>query len=120
MSRTTRSSGRSQGLVDHFGNRGLRQISPTTPRPFHDGVQLLVGQRPKGLINALQTGPRCEKDREYLPGKLLPLPLGESQNFLRQGLDSCGVHARPILARWFATVPVTHPIQNPDRAGRLC
>ena len=96
MSRTTRSSGRSQGLVDHFGNRGLRQISSTTPRPFHDGVQLLVGQRPKGLINALQTGPRREKDREYLLGKLLPLPLGEGQDLLCQGLDSCGVHARPI------------------------
>ena len=94
MSRTTRSSGRSQGLVDHFGNRGLRQISSTTPRPFHDGFQFLVGHRPKGLINALQTGPCREKDRKYLLGKLLPLLLGEGQDFLRQGLDSCGVHAR--------------------------
>jgi len=96
VSRTRRSSGRSQGLVDHFGYRGLRQISSTTPRPFHDGVQLLVGQCPKGLINALQTGSRREKDREYLLGKLLSLPLGESQDLLCQGLHSCDVHAGPI------------------------
>ena len=97
MSRTTRSSGRSQGLVDHFGDRSLRQIASTTPGPLHDGVQLPVGERAENLIDALQTRTGREKDRQYLLGKLLPLTLGEGQDFLRQGLDFSGVHATRYL-----------------------
>jgi len=73
---TPRSSGRSQGLFDHFGNRRLRQIA-STPGSLHDGVQLLIGEPPDSLIDGLQTRARREEDRQYLLSKLLPLILGE-------------------------------------------
>jgi len=107
VSRTTRSSGRSQGLVDHCGNRSVRQITPPAPGPLHDGVQLLVGERPESLIDALQACPRREEDREDLQGELLLLTLGEGQNLLRQGLDLCSVHAgvvSSVVNRKYSTV----------------
>ena len=81
MSRTTRSSGRSQGLVDHLDKRGLRQIASTTPSALHDSVQLLVGELSEGLIEALQARPCREKERQYLLSKLLPLTLGGGPRF---------------------------------------
>ena len=84
MSRTTRSAGSSEGLANHGGNERFREVPTSAPCSLHQGVQLLVGESLKGLVNALQPCACPQEEGQDLLGKLFPLPLGEGYDLFRQ------------------------------------